>query len=69
MEAVKTKMAQIKYQLLQIYMDYDNIIKYIQLWKQMVAFFICTQRHSWNGKKLKYQLDEKETNAFGEIMN
>ena len=54
MEAIKTKTIQIKYQLLQIYMDHNNIIKHAQLWKQIVTFFVHTQRHNWDSEGPKY---------------
>ena len=52
MEAVRTKAAQIKYQLLQMYMDWVSIVDYVQLWKQMVTFFVCMQGKE--SKKPKY---------------
>ena len=52
MKTVRTKAVQIRYQLLQLYMDHASIVNHAWLWKQMVAFFI----HTWGreNEKPKY---------------
>ena len=58
MEIIKMKATQIKYQLLQPYMDHASIVNYVWLWKQIVAFFVCIQKKK--NKKLKHQLNKKK---------
>ena len=58
METVKTETTQTKYQLLQVYMDQASIINHAWLWKQMVTFFVHTQKKK--SEKPKYQLNKKK---------
>ena len=67
MEAVRTEAAQTKYQLLQMYMDWVSIVDHAQPWKQIVTFFVHTQKKE--NKKPKYQLNKREKDMFEEIMN
>ena len=67
MKAVKTKAMQIKYQLLQVYMDQVSIVDHAQLWKQMVAFFVRMQERE--SERPKYWLNEREKDVFEEMMD
>ena len=67
MEAVRTEVAQIKYQPLQTYMDWASIVDHAQLWKQMVAFFVHMQGRE--NEEPKYRLNKKKKDAFEEMMD
>jgi RecQ family ATP-dependent DNA helicase len=63
MEAVRTEKQQTKYQPLKPYKEISAIKENSKPWKQMMAFFVRTQRqHDWASPK--YKFDRRSKNAW-----
>ncbi|KAJ6113213.1 hypothetical protein N7523_006530 [Penicillium sp. IBT 18751x] len=54
-EAARTEKDQSPHQLLQAYMDIDNIIRHVELWQRVLMFFARTQQpHEWRSPRYRF---------------